>query len=133
MGPEESVQGWRWGEVINATTQDFGAGYSTGFFIVMNKKKWNALPPDIQKVFVEVNKEWADKNGVEWDAAGKRAEEWMKSLGKKTITLSAAENARWAALVKPLLDEYVENMKKQGLPGKEALDFCLTELKKIDK
>ncbi len=119
--------------MITATTQDFGAGYSTGFFIVMNKNKWNSLPPDIQKVFVAVNKEWADKTGVEWDAAGKRAEEWMASLGKKTITLSAAENARWAALVKPLLDEYVENMKKQGLPGKEALDYCLAELKRIDK
>jgi len=27
----------------------------------------------------------------------------------------------------------VENMKKQGLPGKEALDFCLAELKKLEK
>jgi TRAP-type C4-dicarboxylate transport system substrate-binding protein len=133
MGPQEATQGWRWGEVISASTQSFGAGYSTGFFIVMNKKKWNSLPPDVQKIIRDVNREWAEKNGIEWDLAGKRAEDWMVSLGKKIIPLSAAENERWAQLVRPLLDEYVESMKKQGLPGKEALDFCLAELRRIEK
>jgi len=133
MGPQEATQGWRWGEVISASTQSFGAGYTTGFFIVMNKQKWNSLPPEVQKVIRDVNREWTEKNGIEWDLAGKRAEDWMVSLGKKIIPLSAAENGRWAQLVRPLLDEYVESMKKQGLPGKEALDFCLAELRKIEK
>ncbi|OPY66554.1 MAG: Lactate-binding periplasmic protein precursor [Syntrophorhabdaceae bacterium PtaU1.Bin034] len=133
MAPQESTQGWRWGEVVSTSTQSFGAGYTTGFFVVMNKKKWNSLPPEVQKVFREVNREWADKNGIEWDLAGKRAEGWMTSLGKKIVPLSAAENARWAELVRPLLNEYVESMKRQGLPGKEALDFCVTELKKLEK
>lgn len=133
MAPEEALKGWRWGEVVNASTQSFGAGYSTGFFVVMNKQKWNSLSPDIQKIFREVNKEWADKNGTAWDYHDNEARDWMISIGKKIIPLSAQENARWAALVKPLLGEYVENMKKQGLPGKEALDFCLAELKKLEK
>lgn len=133
MGPQEATQGWRWGEVVAASTQTFGAGYSTGFFVVMNKQKWNSLPPDIQKIFREVNKEWADKNGVAWDTYDKQAQDWMVKIGKKIISLSPEENARWAVLVKPLLNEYVENMKKQGLPGQEALDFCLAELKKLEK
>ncbi|OPY73538.1 MAG: C4-dicarboxylate-binding periplasmic protein precursor [Syntrophorhabdus sp. PtaU1.Bin058] len=133
MAPQESVKGWRWGEVVNASTQSFGAGYTTGFFVVMNKQKWNSLPPDIQKIFREVNKEWADKNGIAWDENDKEARDWMVKIGKKIIPLSAEENAKMAALVKPLLNEYVENMKKQGLPGKEALDFCLAELKKLEK
>ena len=133
MGPQESTQGWRWGEVIAASTQSFGAGYSTGFFVVMNKQKWNSLPPDIQKIFREVNKEWADKNGEAWDFYDKQSKDWMLKIGKKVISLSPEENTRWAALVKPLLNEYVENMKKQGLPGKEALDFCQAELKKLEK
>jgi len=99
----------------------------------MNKQKWNSLPPDIQKIFREVNKEWADKNGAAWDYYDKESGDWMISIGKKVIPLSVQENARWAALVQPLLGEYVENMKKQGLPGKEALDFCLAELKKLEK
>jgi TRAP-type transport system periplasmic protein len=133
MGPQESTKGWRWGEVVSASTQSFGAGYSTGFFVVMNKQKWNSLPPDIQKIFREVNKEWADKNGAAWDFYDKEARDWMIQIGKKVIPLSAEENAKWAAAVKPLLGEYVENMKKAGLPGQEALDFCLAELKKLEK
>jgi TRAP-type transport system periplasmic protein len=133
VAPQESAKGWRWGEVVAASTQSFGAGYSTGFFVAMNKKKWNALPPDIQKIFREVNKEWADKNGAAWDFYDKEAREWMISQGKKIIALSPEENAKFAAAVKPMFTEYVDNMKKQGLPGKEALDFCLAELKKLEK
>jgi TRAP-type C4-dicarboxylate transport system substrate-binding protein len=133
VAPQESAKGWRWGEVVNASTQDFGAAYSTGFFVVMNKQKWNSLPPDIQKIFREVNKEWADKNGAAWDKYDKESSAWMISQGKKIITLSPEENARFAAAVKPMLGEYVERMKKLGLPGKEALDFCLVELKKLEK
>jgi TRAP-type transport system periplasmic protein len=133
MGPQESTKSFRWGEVINASTQSFGSGYSTGFFVVKNKQKWNSLPPDIQKIFREVNKEWADKWGAAWDSYDKEAKDWMLQLGKKVIPLSAEENTKWAALVKPLLGEYVESMKKLGLPGQEALDFCLAELKKLEK
>jgi len=133
VAPQESAKGWRWGEVVSASTQSFGAGYSTGFFVAMNKKKWNSLPPDIQKIFREVNKEWADKNGAAWDYYDKEARDWMISQGKKVIALSPEENAKFAAAVRPMLNEYVENMKKQGLPGKEALDFCLAELKKLEK
>jgi TRAP-type C4-dicarboxylate transport system substrate-binding protein len=133
VAPQESAKSWRWGEVVNASTQSFGAGYSTGFFVVMNKKKWNSLPPDIQKIFREVNKEWADKHGTAWDTYDKEARDWMISQGKKIIALTPEENAKFAAAVKPMLGEYVEKMKKQGLPGKEALDFCLAELKKLEK
>lgn len=133
MAPQEALKGWRWGEVVSASTQSFGAGYSTGFFVVMNKQKWNSLPPDVQKVIREINKEWADKNGTAWDQADKESRDWMISLGKKVIPLSAEENARWGALVAPLLGEYVESMQKQSLPGKEALDYCLAELKKLEK
>ena len=49
MAPMESLEGWKWGEVIKFTTESYGSAYSTGFFVAMNKEKWNALPPEIQK------------------------------------------------------------------------------------
>lgn len=133
MAPQESAQSWRWGEVTSTSTQNFGAAYTTGFFVVMNKQKWNSLPSDIQKVFREVNKEWAEKTGVAWDVHDKQARDWLAKLGKKVIPLSEQENDRWAVPVKPLLVEYVANMKKVGQPGQEALDFCLSELEKLQR
>ena len=67
------------------------------------------------------------RTGPEWDLAAKRAEGWMASLGKKVIPRGDGKRKMGEPPVRPLLDEYVENMKKQGLPGKEALGFCLAE------
>ncbi len=133
MAPQEAAKGWRWGEVTKATTQSYGSGYSTGFFIVMNKAKWNSLPADVKKIIEKVNEEWIDKTGNAWDQADKEGRDFMTSLGKQIIPLSAEENARWAKLVAPLLEEYTASMKAKGLPGKEALDFCLAELKKMQQ
>jgi len=35
--------------------------------------------------------------------------------------------------VKPILEEYVKNMKDKGLPGQEALRFCQETLYKLQK
>jgi hypothetical protein len=35
--------------------------------------------------------------------------------------------------LRPILDEYVKNMKAKGLPGEETLKFCLDYLAKHQK
>ncbi len=130
MAPMESMEGWKWGEVVKYTTESYGSAYSTGFFVVMNKEKWNALSPDIQKTIEKVNSEWIDKTGKLWDESDKSGKEFSMKLGNKIISLSKEENQRWANAARPVLDEYVKNMKGKGLPGDEALKFCLDLAKK---
>jgi TRAP-type C4-dicarboxylate transport system substrate-binding protein len=129
MAPMESLEGWKWGEVVKFTTESYGSAYSTGFFVVMNKEKWNALPPEIQKMIEKVNQEWIDKSGKLWDDVDKSGREFALKLGNKIIPLSKEENQRWANAVRPVLDEYVKGMKEKGLPGEEALKFSLDFLK----
>jgi len=133
MAPLEALQGWKWGEVVKSTTENYGSSYSTGFFVVMNKGKWNALPPDIQKIIEKVNEEWIEKTGKAWDEIDKAGRDFVLKLGNKIIPLSQEEDWRWTKLVKPLLDEYVKNMTAKGLPGEEALKFSLEQLYKIQK
>jgi len=133
MAPFEALQGFKWGEVVSSSTVAYGSGYSTGMFIVMNKNKWNSLPPDIQKVFNEVNEEWIEKQAKAWDEIEKEGVDFTQKRGNKVIRLTNEENARWAAAVKPLLDEYLKSMKAKGLPGDEALKFCLDYLKAHQK
>jgi TRAP-type C4-dicarboxylate transport system substrate-binding protein len=133
MAPTEALQGWKWGEVVKFTTENFGSSYSTGFFVVMNKDKWNALPPDIQKVIEKVNEEWIEKTGKAWDEIDKAGRDFILKLGNKIIPLSQDEDWKWAKLVKPLLDDYVKAMREKGLPGEESLKFCLEQLYKIQK
>lgn len=133
MAPTEALQGWKWGEVVKFTTENFGSSYSTGFFVVMNKEKWSDLPPDIQKIIEKVNEEWIEKTGRSWDEIDKAGRDFILKLGNKIIPLSKEENERWVKAVKPLLDDYAKSMREKGLPGEEALKFCLETLYKIQK
>ena len=131
MAPQESLQGWKWGEVVKFTTECFGAAYSTGFFIVMNKDKWNKLSPDIQKIILQVNGEWAEKSGRNWDEIESAGRDFTLKLGNQIISVSGEENERWAKAVQPILTDYVNRMKAKSLPAEEALKFCLDQLRKL--
>ncbi len=131
MAPMEALNTWKWGEVVKFTTEDYGASYSTGFFVVMNKDKWNALAPEIQKIIEKVNEEWIEKTGKVWDEVDKAGKEFTVKLGNQIISLSKEENEKWAKAVRPLLDDYVKNMKDKGLPGEDALKFYMDQLKKL--
>ena len=133
LAPFMALKDFRWGELTKYSLENYGSSYSVGFFVVMNKNKWNALPADIQKIFTQVNDEYKDKVGALWDSTDKDGIEFIKSKGVKILPLSKEEDARWAKAVRPLLDNYVEEMKKKGLPGDQALKFCLDFIKANQK
>jgi TRAP-type C4-dicarboxylate transport system substrate-binding protein len=133
MAPQEALQGWKWGEVVKFTTECFGASYSSGMFVVMNKQKWNALSPDVQKIIEKINEEYIEKQGKTWDEIDKAGRDATLKLGNKIISLSQDEDWKWTKAVKPLLDEYKKNMKEKGLPGDEVLSFYLQTIYKLQK
>ena len=133
MAPQESLKTWKWGEIVKFTTECYGASYAGGFFVVMNKEKWNSIPPDIQKIIDQVNQEWIVKQGSNWDEIDKGGREFTLGRGNKIIPLAQDEDWKWAKAVKPLYDEYVKDMKTKGLPGEEALKFCLERIYQLQK
>jgi TRAP-type C4-dicarboxylate transport system substrate-binding protein len=133
MCPWEALKGWKLGEVVKNTTENYGSAYSTGFFVVMNKAKWAALPPDVQKIIEQVNEEWIEKHAKVWDEIDKEGKEVSLKAGNKAIPLSQEEDWKWTKLVKPINDEYVKDTKAKGLPGAEALKFSLETLYKYQK
>jgi TRAP-type C4-dicarboxylate transport system substrate-binding protein len=124
MAPRESLEGWRWGEVVKCSTEGYGAAYTTTFFVAMNKDRWQRLPEEVQAVIQQVNTEWIAKTGAAWDLMDESGKAFAASKGNHGLVLSPAENVRWAAAVHPILDDYVAKMKQRGLPGAEALAFC---------
>ena len=130
LSPIEVLKGWKQAEVIKSTTECFGVGYTTGFYIVMNKEKWEALPSDVQKVMKEVSKEWIAKHGDAWDQSDEAGREYTLSLGNEIIPLSAEENKQWRATVRPVIEEFVQAKEKAGMPAKEYVAFLEGEIKK---
>jgi TRAP-type C4-dicarboxylate transport system substrate-binding protein len=131
--PVESLQGWKLGEVIKHTTQDYGAAYTITFFVVMNKATWESLPASVRKVIEQVDEEWIGKTGAAWDEMDAAGATFAAGLGDSVIPLSAAENARWAKAVEPLFDDYVKEKTAKGLPAAEALAWCRARLKELQK
>jgi len=129
MAPIESLQGWKWGEVIKSTTENYGTAYTATFLVFMNKDKWNSLPPDVQKAIEAIDSEYIDKQGKLWDTIDAEGRAFTLKRGNQIIRLTAEENARWIAKAKPLFDEYVAKTKAKGLPGDAALKFVRDYIK----
>jgi TRAP-type transport system periplasmic protein len=131
LSPFEALKGFRWAEVTKYSIELTGSASSQGFAVVMNKRKWNALPPDTQKIIEKINEEFIEKQGKQWDAIDVEGKDFALKLGNKVSALSKEEGEKVAKAVRPLLTDYVQNMKKLGLPGDEALKFCTDRLRAL--
>ncbi len=131
--PFEANKGWRLGEVTDYAVAAFSAAYTTSFFVVMNRDKWNSLPSDIQSIIEEINDEWVIKHGEAWDASDMEGIGYFLSQGGVIIGLNKKEAARWKKAVRPVIDDYIEDMNKKGFDGKEIVDYTMKTLEKYSK
>ena len=131
--PIETLKGWKQAEVVKSTTECYGVSYTTAMFVVMNLKKWNALPGDVRKIMEDISNEWIDVHGKAWDQLDKEGREYSKSLGNQIIPLTKAEDARWKGAVKPIISDYVKTTTGKGLPGKKAVAEAESLIKKYGK
>jgi len=128
-----TLLGWKVAEVAKYSTMLSDVGYVSAMFITMNLEKWNGLPPDIQKVFTDVSKDWVEYTGKVWNDIEIEGYRFGKKAGHIFIYLTPEERARWERAVKPLQDNYVKTMEAKGLPGKEALDYRQQIIEKYGK
>jgi TRAP-type C4-dicarboxylate transport system substrate-binding protein len=131
--PLEASKGWKLGEVTKYGTLNYAAAYTTGFYVVMNKTKWSSLPADVQKIISEINKEWVVKHGQAWVDSDEEGLQFFKSKGGEMISLDAKEMERWKSAVAPILNAYAAELTKQGLNGKEIVDFTVKRVEELQK
>jgi len=131
--PWEANKGWKLGEVTDYCTAAFSAAYTTSFFVVMNKAKWNSLPADVKKIISAINEEWIIKHGEAWDSSDFAGIQFFLSKGGVIIGLNSKESARWKEAVSPLIDDFVAKMNKKGFKGREIVDFTMKTLEDLNK
>ena len=122
FGPIEVLKGWRQAEVVKYTTDCNRVGYTTAMFVVMNKAKWDALSPDIQKIVEDTSRQWIDVHGQRWDEADQAGRAYTTSLKNEIITLEEAESQRWKEKVRPIIDAYISGTTAHQLDGKNYVD-----------
>lgn len=126
--PLETHEGWKTGEAVNFTTASYSTAYSVGFFVVMNQKKWDSLPTEVQETVEQINTEWTIKHGKAWDESDMDGIRFSLQQGNSILGLDPDEAERWENAVQPVFDSYLQMTKNKGVPGREALDALQTHL-----
>ena len=119
-GPFEQIMGYKLGDIVKYATAPLQIGSVFTFYVVMNKAKWNSLPPDIQKVFTDVAAEWAEKQGRVWNNIDRESIEYFKKSGGEVIYLSQQEGQKWKKAVDPVFLDYKKDMIGKGLKASEV-------------
>jgi TRAP-type C4-dicarboxylate transport system substrate-binding protein len=96
--------------------------YSFGMMAtVMNLKKWNELPSDIQKIFLDCSKEaqeWVRKEAEKMD---KECVELLKGKGMEIYVVPEKEKERWRKTNQPSIDVF---LKRAGENSKVLLELA---------
>jgi TRAP-type C4-dicarboxylate transport system substrate-binding protein len=88
--------------------------------VFMAKKKFDALPAAVQKILLDTSGESLSRQygiSVDKEAAGIR-DAVMAEDGQKTVTVPAADMAKWVAKTEPVVNDWAASRKN----GKEVLD-----------
>ncbi|MCL1925943.1 MAG: TRAP transporter substrate-binding protein [Syntrophorhabdaceae bacterium] len=100
------------------------------FAVVMNKGRWNSLPPEVKKVMDDMRREHSEWTGEYVDYHVREALEWSKKAHNHHVyALSEADAGAVKELLKPITDGYVARVSALGLPADKIVSDAL-ELKK---
>jgi len=118
MIPMETLRAFRLAEVSKHVTECWPIGQVYTFYLIMNKDKWDKLPPNIQKIFNEYPFE--EKLATTWNEIDIDGKKLGVEKGLEFIQLPSDEMKKWKQAVEPVLDKYVKSMTDAGYPTKEV-------------
>jgi TRAP-type C4-dicarboxylate transport system substrate-binding protein len=90
--------------------------------IAMNLDKWNKLPPDIQKAFVDLSP-WAEKTFLDDFMESENAGiSMIKATGGGIINLPPKEKSRWVKAVETMVNNEIAKLEARGIPCKKIVE-----------
>lgn len=106
----------------------FGAQYAV--VLTMNKDSFKKLPPAVQKIMLEVGREWGAKSDQAYMTAGEKGYASLPSFKATLYEFPEAERKKWANTMPNIAKEWAAAMEKQGIPGNRALAALMDEARK---
>ena len=94
----------------------------TGTSFIMNREKYEKLPPEVQKV-IDDNVMWASEklNEIEVNNIPENIK-ICRDKGNKIINLTKNEMDEWYKAIKPLHEQWIKKMESMDLPGQKVYD-----------
>ncbi len=88
--------------------------YSSAFFIVMNRARYDGLPANIRSAIDAISgAAWVAKFGPYWEKWDKPVRDGANAPGHEVITPDTAAMATWHAGLKPVTDSYLADLGKR--------------------
>jgi TRAP-type transport system periplasmic protein len=120
----DSLETLKWGEILPYTTVSRYAAVGAPGIVVMNKAKWERMPPASKAIINSLSGEYAEKLSKVWDEKDQNTIKKWKAKNHVSLFLTEAEEKRWGKAVLPLYEAYVREKSAKGLAAAEALQFC---------
>jgi TRAP-type transport system periplasmic protein len=96
--------------------------YVAAFNIAMNREKYDSLPAEVRQAIDETTADnWLPQFGPlwdKWDASGKADAE---ERGNNIITIDEATRGEWRADLEPMIDEYLDSLRAEGVEDPHGL------------
>ena len=119
----ETLKGWKHADVVNYVSIP-PVSTSSCQYIIINKRKWDSLPADIQKIFTEVSAEFPDYHGYVWNYYDEAGLEYFKGLkGRELIKIPESQRPQWEAAVAPVIENYIKEKTAKGIPARDILAY----------
>jgi TRAP-type transport system periplasmic protein len=105
------------------------------FTLLMNKKKYESLPPDLKKVLDDNSGRKIAPMAIEiWDRIELDGEKVMRSLPKnKFVQFSAEETAKFKKKVEPVFERFQKLLTDAGSDGKKVIADAESMIAKYSK
>ncbi len=110
----ETLKSFRLAEVAKYVTLCYGVADVYTFYVVMNKRTWESLPGEVQKVFDELSKEYREKAARVWNDVDFEGLKAGKEKGVTFINLTEDEMKKWQEAVQPVVEAYLKELEKAG-------------------
>jgi TRAP-type C4-dicarboxylate transport system substrate-binding protein len=100
---------------------DFGSIHTP--LITMNQNTWRKLPADVQKIILEVGREWNKHIGVVIWEKQEAALKKMKEVGLEVRQADMATKQAWAKGLPNIPKQRFNEINKAGLPGESVYAY----------
>lgn len=99
--------------------------------LTMNKKTFDGLPPELQKMFLQLGQEYGALVSKRVDAFKEKSFKiLLPKLGATVTTLPLAEQKKWAMALPDLAGQWAKRNDAKGLPATKVLKFWMDGVRK---
>jgi TRAP-type C4-dicarboxylate transport system substrate-binding protein len=120
-------------QYVGAATEIEGGLFSAQFCVFFGNAKWREIAPRDQDAIMEISGEALARRSSSIDAQCEAVKQRYLAQGGIVVPATPAFNAEIKQAWAPLIDQWIESANQQGVDGRAALDFYLTEAKTIAK